>query len=71
MVDEIRQAIASLPPHMDAMCRAIAAKGGPKVPPGMHTLQNNGYTVTEIMVLARLCQSSCCIQTEVCVMLLS
>lgn len=38
MVDEMRQAIASLPPHMDAMCRAIAAKGGPKVPPGVHTL---------------------------------
>lgn len=37
MVDEMRQAVASLPRHMDAMCRAIAAKGGPKVPPGVHT----------------------------------
>ena len=34
MVDEMRQAVASLPPHMDAMCKAIAARGGPKVPPG-------------------------------------
>ena len=37
MVDEMRQAIASLPPDMDAMCKAIAAKGGPKVPPGSAT----------------------------------
>ena len=37
MVDEMRQAVASLPPHMDAMCKAIAARGGPKVPPGSPT----------------------------------
>ena len=34
MVDEMRQAVAGLPSHMDALCKAIAARGGPKVPPG-------------------------------------
>ena len=37
MVDEMMQALASLPPHMDAMCKAIAARGGPKLPPGSPT----------------------------------
>ena len=52
MVDEIRQAIASLPPHMDAMCRAIAAKGGPKVPPGMHRFWYVGHFVAQLTIFA-------------------
>lgn len=59
MVDEMRQAIASLPPHMDAMCRAIAARGGPKVPPGVHTLAQSQmdlyYTVTDIHMHLYIC----------------
>ncbi|KAL0036308.1 hypothetical protein WJX77_001773 [Trebouxia sp. C0004] len=35
LADDIRGAVASLPSHLDPLCQAIAAKGGPKSPPGM------------------------------------
>ena len=35
LADDIRGAVASLPSHLDPLCQAIAAKGGPKPPPGM------------------------------------
>ncbi len=39
LADDIRGAVASLPSHLDPLCQAIAAKGGPKPPPGLpHSL---------------------------------
>jgi len=35
LADDIRGAVASLPSHLDPLCQAIAAKGGPKPPPGL------------------------------------
>ncbi|KAA6420881.1 MAG: ATPase family AAA domain-containing protein [Trebouxia sp. A1-2] len=35
LADDIRGAVASLPSHLDPLCQAIAAKGGPKPPSGM------------------------------------
>lgn len=35
LADDIRGAVASLPSHLDPLCQAIAAKGGPKPPPEM------------------------------------
>ena len=36
LAEHIQGAVASLPSHLDALCQAIAAKGGPKAPPGWH-----------------------------------
>ena len=35
LADDIRGAVASLPSHLDPLCQAISAKGGPKPPPGL------------------------------------
>lgn len=35
LADDIRGAVASLPSHLDPLCQAIAAKGGPKPPSGL------------------------------------
>ena len=35
LADDIRGAVTSLPSHLDPLCQAIAAKGGPKPPPGL------------------------------------
>jgi hypothetical protein len=39
LADDIRGAVASLPSHLNPLCQAIAAKGGPKPPSGLpHSL---------------------------------
>ena len=35
LADDIREAVTTLPQGLNPLCQAIAAKGGPKPPPGM------------------------------------
>lgn len=43
LADDIRGAVAGLPSHLEPLCQAIAARGGPQPPPGQLSQHHSVY----------------------------
>ena len=58
LADDIRGAVASLPSHLDPLCQAISAKGGPKPPPG---LLHSSVPLKPHMLMMNACAQLLCL----------